>query len=138
MARIRANMATGGGGGGNSQYTVMSPQLLTNDANSEITIQTGLTEVKHFLLEGHQIGSFTYRTYLEFHDDGFMEDNTVKIMRYSLSSQSVVQGFATSSSDTIAAQSYGAGLISRNGGEITIRFGTAGTWYKQNYVWYAG
>lgn len=125
-------------GGTSGKYKTNSPQPIVNETNAEITINTGLTEVKHFMIDGHLTSTFNFRTFLEYHADGFADDNTIKIMRYALSSQSQAQNVATSSSDTIAAGTYAPGLISINGGEVKIQFGTSGTWYKQTFEWYAG
>ena len=136
MARIRANNASGGGTSG--RYKTNSSQPIVNETNAELVIHTGLTEVKHFMIDGHLTTTFGFRSFLEYHADGFADDNTIKIVRYALSSQTAVQNLTTSSSDTIAAAGYAPGLISINGGDVTIRFGTTGTMYKQTFEWYAG
>ena len=131
MAYYRANI---GGGGGGFPYTKSGtlPDFTAN--NQEQTVDTGLSEVKYFYVEGTYINTATLARVWVDKDKAFSK----QVSTYGTASGINVAQSGNDANGVITGNSVYLKVSAFSGGTVTVKTGNTSSYWHKNVKWYAG
>ena len=132
MAFYRAKRASGGGGG--FPYTKSGTLSDFTANNQEKTVNTGLSSVKYFYVEGFGNNGANYGTAWLDTDRAWAK----QVATNSTSSGTAAINSGTSSTGVITNNSAHLKVSGISGGNVTVKCGNGTATQYKNCKWYAG
>lgn len=135
MARIRANMATGGGGGGEASGIIEK-----RTSNQSFTINTGLSQVKRFYFKGIINDNSAYGIVCVYDVTGDSGSDTTQMSAAANNSSATVtstNGYVQTKNAFPSSNTTVPVITNISGGDVTFQPGTSGSWYTISGSWYA-